>query len=92
MYLLLRMKSGKLVLKCFYLFVPKWFEFFPLNYESWGNIRQAYREWINDMVLLYSTRNYIQYPVISHNGKESEKNGYECIIEALCYAAEINTL
>ena len=32
-----------------------------------------YREWINSKVLPYSTRNYIQYPVINHNGKESEK-------------------
>ena len=32
-----------------------------------------YIEWINDKVLLYSTRNYIQYPGISHNGKEHEK-------------------
>ena len=29
-----------------------------------------YREWINNKVLLYSTGNYIQYPVINHNGKE----------------------
>ena len=27
-------------------------------------------EWINDKVPLYSKRNSIQYPVISHNGKE----------------------
>ena len=26
--------------------------------------------WINNKVLLYSTGNYIQYPVINHNGKE----------------------
>ena len=29
-----------------------------------------YTEWINNKVLLYSTVNYIQYVVISHNGKE----------------------
>ena len=29
-------------------------------------------EWINNKVLLYSTGNYIQYPMINHNG-----NGYE---------------
>ena len=28
-----------------------------------------YIEWINNKVLLY-TGNYIQYPVINHNGKE----------------------
>ena len=33
-------------------------------------------EWINNKVLLYSTENYSQYPVINHNGKEYEK---ECI-------------
>ena len=32
--------------------------------------------WINNKVLLYSTGNYIQYPVINHNGKEHEKNMY----------------
>ena len=31
-----------------------------------------HREWINNKVLLYSTGNYIQYPVIIHNGKEYE--------------------
>ena len=29
-----------------------------------------YTEWINNKVLLYSTENYIQYPMINHNGKE----------------------
>ena len=28
---------------------------------------------INNKVLLYGTGNYIQYPVINHNGKECEK-------------------
>ena len=32
-----------------------------------------YVEWVNNKVLLYSTGNYIQYPVINHNGKEYEK-------------------
>ena len=31
-----------------------------------------YIGWINK-VLLYSTGNYIQYPIINHNGKEYEK-------------------
>ena len=26
--------------------------------------------WINNKVLVYGTRNYIQYPVINHSGKE----------------------
>ena len=29
-----------------------------------------YIEWINNKVLLYSTGNYIQCPMINHNGKE----------------------
>ena len=32
-------------------------------------------EWINK-ILLYNTGNYIQYPVVNHDGKEYEK---ECI-------------
>ena len=35
-----------------------------------------YIGWINNKVLPYSTGNYIQYPVISHNGKEYKKNAY----------------
>ena len=29
-----------------------------------------YTRWINNQVLLYSTGNSIQYPMINHNGKE----------------------
>ena len=29
-----------------------------------------YIEWINNEALLHNTGNYIQYPMISHNGKE----------------------
>ena len=29
-----------------------------------------YMEWINNKVLLYSTENHIQNPMINHNGKE----------------------
>ena len=36
----------------------------------------VYIEWISKKVLLYSTGNYIQYPVINHNGKGYKK---ECI-------------
>ena len=43
-------------------------------------------------VLLYSTGNYIQYPVIFQNGKEYEKEYiYICITESLCCTAEIDT-
>ena len=48
--------------------------------------RLLHIEWINSKVLLYSTGNYIQYPMINHNGKEYEKE------EPLCYTAEINTI
>ena len=51
-----------------------------------------YIEWINNKVLLYSTENYIQYPVINHNGKEFlKKKVYICTTESLCYTAEINS-
>ena len=51
-----------------------------------------FREWINSKVLLYSTGNYIQYPMIKHNGKEYEKEYiYICVTESLCCLAETNT-
>ena len=44
-----------------------------------------HRECINNKVLLYSTGNYIQYPVINHNGKEYGKNGlYICVCMCVC--------
>ena len=36
----------------------------------------VYTGWVNNNVPLYSTGNYIQYPVTNHNGKEYQK---ECI-------------
>ena len=36
-------------------------------------------EWINKKVLMYSTGNYIQYPVINHNGKESKQRMSICV-------------
>ena len=52
-----------------------------------------YIEWINNKALLYSTENYIQYPMINHKGKEYKKGIYVyiCITESLCCTAEINT-
>ena len=41
-----------------------------------SSCKLVYIEWINNEVLLYSTGNYIQYPVINQNGKEY---GKECI-------------
>ena len=49
-----------------------------------------YIGWISK-ILLNSTENSIQYPVINHNGKESEKNVYIHITESLRCTAEINT-
>ena len=49
-----------------------------------------YIEWINNKVLLYRTGNYIQYPMINHNGKEYKRECI-CITESLCYTVEINT-
>ena len=43
------------------------------------------------MVLLYSTRKYIQYPVIKSNRKENEKE-HICINESLCCTVEINII
>ena len=48
---------------------------------------------INNTVLLYSTENYIQYPMINCNGKEySKKSVHICLTESLWYAGEINTM
>ena len=44
-----------------------------------SSCKLLYIEWINNKVLLYSTGNYIQYPVINHIGKEYEKNVYTYI-------------
>ena len=64
-----------------------------------------YIEWIKKKVPQgpTSTRDYIQYPVINHNGKEYIKKEYVCVCvcvyiyiyiyktESLCCTAEINT-
>ena len=61
------------------------------DWEFWINrCKLLYIGWINNKVLLYSTENYIQYPVINHNGKKYEKE-YICITKSLCCTAEINT-
>ena len=52
----------------------------------------VYIGWINNKTLLYSTGNYIRYPVIKRNGKEHEKEYVHiCRTESLCCIAEINT-
>ena len=41
-----------------------------MDWESGaGRCKLLHLEWINNKVLLYSTGNYIQYPVINHDGK-----------------------
>ena len=49
-------------------------------------------EWINIQVLLYSTGNYIQYPMVYRNGEEYDR---QCVCvyktESFCCTAEINT-
>ena len=58
-----------------------------LNWEFGLNrCTPVYIEWINDKVLLYSIGNYIQYPMVNHNGKEYV---YICITESLCCTAII---
>ena len=39
----------------------------------WDEQMQTIIGWINNKVLLYSTGNYIQYPVINCDGEECEK-------------------
>ena len=46
---------------------------------------------VNNKVLLYNTENYIQYPMINHNGKKYFKNVHIHVTESLCCTAEINT-
>ena len=38
-----------------------------------GRCKLLHLEWINNKVLMYSTGNYTQYPVVNHNGKEYKK-------------------
>ena len=35
-----------------------------------GRCKLLHLEWINSKVLMYSTGNHIEYPVINYNGKE----------------------
>jgi len=63
-----------------------------MNWEFGGSrCKLLYIWWINK-VLLYSTGNYIQYPVINIKERNVKKNIYICITESLCCIAEINTL
>ena len=44
--------------------------FLQLEEANGDRCKLLYVEWINNKVLLYSTENYTQYPMINHNGKE----------------------
>ena len=59
--------------------------------EGWvSRCKLLYIERIESKALLYSTDNYIRYPMINHSGKEYlEKN--ICIPESLCCTEEIGT-
>ena len=63
--------------------------------KDWGfgisRCKLLYTERINNKVLLCSTWNNIQYPVIKHNGKEHEKE-YIYIKLNHRFTAESNTL
>ena len=51
-----------------------------------------YTEWINNKVLLYSTGDYIQSPVINYNGTQYfKKNVYTCGTESFYCTAETGT-
>ena len=50
-----------------------------------------YMGWINNKILLYSTGNYIQYPVTNHNGKEYEKE-YIYVYESFGVQQKLTTL
>ena len=52
---------------------------------------RLYIKQINSKDLLYSTGDYIQYLIISYNGKESEKEYIQIITESLCCTPETNT-
>ena len=46
--------------------------FYKISFQI-SRCKLSYIRWISNKVLLYSKWNYIQYPVINHNGKEYEK-------------------
>ena len=51
-----------------------------------------YTKWMNSKVPLYSTANYIQYPMINNNGKDIKKRMCIYVYNWIaCCTAEINT-
>ena len=54
-----------------------------------SSCKLLYIEWVNIMVLLYSAENYIQYPMISHNGQEYKSNVCVYIYMCVCVCAHV---
>lgn len=46
---------------------------------------------LDNKVLMYSPRNYIQYPVIKYNGKNVKKNALIYVCMLCCAHTEIHT-
>ena len=59
--------------------------------QDWDQQVQTGIGSINYKILVYSTGNYIPYPVTNHNGKEYEK-ACICITYKLCCTAVINMI
>ena len=63
------------------------------SWESGINrCKLLYIKWINNKVLLYSTRNYLISYDKAIMGKNMRKNLHICKTELFCCTAEINTL
>ena len=56
---------------------------------GFSRCKLLYIEWINNKVLLFSSGNYIQWPVINLNGKEHEKE-YIYIYIYICCAHSLS--
>ena len=54
-------------------------------FSTFSVISSSFYVKINNKVLLYSTGDYIQCPVISHNGKEYEKEYILTVIKTVWY-------
>ena len=47
-----------------------WWQARQMNWElEVGKFKLLYLEWINNKILMHSTGNYTEYPVVNHNGK-----------------------
>ena len=57
-----------------------------------GRRKLLYLEWINNKLLMCSTGNYIQYPIINYNEKNWEKKVHTGINRSLCCSPETNTI